>query len=392
MHTVIIAALLLLGTIILSGKQASAEDDIFARFKKPMPKVDLMDEREFINSTKLIRKTPYGDEALAYSMRIDKNWEEGEERSSANFMLSEKLFQNINVFFSRPSIDGRSRIEIKALNIDGNLTAEQWYLKYILEGGYTTLGFKTHSDTKIESLMIVMEQDYSFYVRTLAIINGTKVIMVNYYVPATLIDKQKVMQAQVLESFKLKNLKSRVISEMASYRFLDVAEIHYPKTWKVFAKKLNNVDRMDVSLVNVKEVPGAFGRPVSSSTEGKVDVKLVSSAVKNSLVEEVTLYKKEIEESGMLVGEKIPFEDEIKYNESIDFGITEVYKGIDSTSNLNDFELWFTVMVSGNYYYFMLLLTPSRNDSFATWAENTQNYKIMVSKFTPMVGAFLDRD
>ncbi len=350
-----------------------------------------MTDEEFVKETKFISKVPYGEEVLAYSMRIDKDWTESADGGLGNVMLSEKLFQDINTFYGKPTISGRSRVEVQALNVEGSLTAEQWYIKYILEGGYTTEGLVTHNDNKVESLMVIMDRDYSYYLRTMILLNGSKVIMVRYYVPVYYIQKEAVMQAQVLSSFKLKHKKERVLGEMDSYRFLDVIEVQYPQTWKIYPKTMRTADRMEASLLNIREVPGGAGQASSVSTQAKVDIIVLSSAANQSLVDQVDEFKRYIEGTGMLVGDKIETKD-IKYNDSMDFGITEVYKGTDSSSNLNDYELWYSVMVGGNYYYMMLLLTPSRNDDFGTWAENSQNFRIMVEKLTPMVGAFLERD
>ncbi len=370
----------------------AAEKDIFSRFKKAMPELPLLSDEEFIEKTKPIDKKPYNEEVLAYSMRIDKEFEEGIDRSSSNFILSEKLFLELSSYWGKPTIAGRSRLVVEALNMEGKLTAEQWYIRYILEGGFTTEGFVTHSPNKVESLMVVMEKDYSYYLRTLVMINGSKVIMVKYYVPIHYIKEQAVMQAMVLSSFKLTHLKKRVYPPMVAYRFLDIAEFKYPPNWKVYAKPVRNVDRLDVTLVNMKEVRSGKGQVMSSLTEGKLDVTVVSSAVKNTLIEEIEEYKKRIEAEGMLIGERIKEDYDFKYANNIDFALTEVYKGIDSADNLSEYEFWFTVLVGGNYYYFILLLTPSRNELFATWADNTQNYKLMLRDFKPMVGAFLERD
>jgi len=376
----------------MSAHAQAAEKDIFARFKKDMPELPLMSEEEFREATKPVKKKPYNEEVLAYSMRIDKEWEEGIDRSSSNFILSEKLFLELNSYWGKPTIAGRSRLVVEALNMEGNLTAEQWYIRYILEGGFTTEGFVTHSPNKVESLMVVMEKDYSYYLRTLVMINGAKVIMVKYYVPVHYIQEQAVMQAMVLSTFKLTHIKKRVYEEMVAYRFLDIAEFKYPPNWKVYARPVRNVDRLEVTLVNMKEVRGSKGEVTSSLTEGKLDVTVVSSRVKNTLVEEIEEYKKRIEAEGMLIGERISEPYNFTYANNIDFALTEVYKGIDSSDNLSEYEFWFTVMVGGNYYYFILLLTPSRNEMFATWADNTQNYKLMLKDFKPMVGAFLERD
>ncbi len=385
-------AITLLGSFSNNANAQRRDLDIFERFKKPMPNLKLLSEKEFLEATKPIEKQPYGQDILTYSMRIDKTWSEGIDRSAGNFMLSEKLFLELNTFYSAPTIAGRSRVEVSALNMEGNLTAEQWYIKYILEGGYTTEGFVTHNPDKVESLMIVMEKDYSYYLRTLIQISGNKVIMVKYFVPIHYIKDQAVMQQMVVDSFRLKYIKKRVYEEMLAYRFLDIAEFKYPKNWKVFTRPVRNVDRLAVSLLNMKENAGVRGATPTSSTEGKLDVNVVSATVKNTLVEEIDEYKREIESTGMLIGEKVEENYNFTYGKNIDFAITEVYKGVDSADSSSEYEFWFTVLVGGNYYYFVMLLTPSRNNMFATWADNTQNYKLMMKEFKPMVGAFLDRD
>lgn len=372
------------------AEKVAALEAVSNRFKKAMPDIPVMDDAEFLKNTKLVRKKPYDENVLAYSMRLPKNWEEGEDRSSSNFILSDKLFLELNTYYSKAKITGRSRIEIQAINLESNLTAEQWYIKYLLEGGYTNQGFVTHSNQKVEALMIVMEQDYSYYLRTLVVINGSKIIMIRYYIPVGHMNDMASMQAKVLESFKLQHEKERELSEMIAYRFLDVAEVKYPVTWKVFAKPMRSVDRMDVTIMNTKEFRS--GGQESITTEGKVDILLVSSFVENSLIEEIADFKKNIQENGMLVGEKLPYNVKLKHEKNIDFAITEIYKIVDSTQSQADYELWFTVLVGGNYYYFLTLLTPSQVENYPVWAENTQNYKIMASKLTPMVGAFIGRD
>lgn len=396
-HIVLLFALILSSMTMLSPevKASSNKKDIFDRFKRPMPEIKLMSEEDFNSKTKYYNKTPYDQDVLAYSIRVDKNWIEAESRSSSNFSLSEKLFTELNKFYSKPSIHGRSRLEIQALNLDGNLTAEQWYIKFILEGGYTTEGMVVHGENKVESLMIIMEKDTSYYLRTLITLNGNKVIMAQYYVPANVIKYEAVMQAQVLKSFKISSYVERKFTEMQNFRMLDIAEIFYPEAWKAIPKPIRSTERLNLSIINLKEsttINSQGVRKTESAAEGKLEIELVSSAVKTTLLEEIVEFKKGIESTNIIIGDKLSTLEEQDYNEVMDFGITEVYKGIDAVSNKSDYEVWFTVMVGGNYYYLLTMVTPSRNDAFATWAENTQHYRIMISRFTPMIGAFLKND
>lgn len=369
------------------------EKNIFERFKKPMPEVTELTKEELFAVTRPVKDKPYNQDVLAYTMRVPKDWTDSGSKSSSNFVLSEKLFLELNSFYGKPTPFGRSRIEIQALNMEDNLTVEQWYLKYILDGGMTTEGFVTHDYDKIESLMVVMEQDFSYYLRTLAIKNENKIIMVKYYVPVNFISEEAVMQAAVIGTFELTSPQPPREIDSEVYRFLDVAEIKYPIGWKVYAKPMRSVDYMDINMVNLEEVQTSINHvnKVSVSSNGKIDVTVVATSNQSTLIDEVNKYKKKIELSGVLIGEKTDGYGEFEYNEDMDFALTDIYLGVDSTNNQNEYEFWFSVLVGGNYYYFIMLLTPSRNDNFPTWAENVQNYKFILANFKPMSGAFLER-
>lgn len=370
--------------------QAKKELGILERLRKPMPEVPFMSQEEFESKTNFIEKQPYGQQILAYSIRVDKEWKEGEDKSGGNFDLSSKLFSQLNVFYGKPSMVGQSRIEIQALDLEKNLTAEQWYIKFILESGYTTEAMVVHSPKKVEALLVIMENDFSYYLRTLTVINGNKVLLVNYYVPVADIKNQAVMQAQVIDSFNIIYPMEADEPEYVSYQFIDIAEVNFPKDWRIVAQQMRNIDRMSATLLNLKDENNAYS--TSAITEGKIYVNLTSNAINATLLEEVVQDKKRIESQGILIGDKIDEQHEFKYDEAMIFSITEIYHGVDASKAQNKYEFWYTVMVGGNYYYFMTLLTPSRNEDFSAWAENTQSYKLIVKNFRPLVGAFLERD
>lgn len=356
-----------------------------------MPDISLIEQSEFIAQTRPVKDIPYNQDALGYTLRIPKDWLDTESKSSSNFILSEKLFLELNSFYGPASPFGRSRIEIQALSLESNLTIEQWYLSYILEAGMTPEGFITHSADKVESLMVVMEDDYSYYLRTLVVRNENKIIMLKYYVPVGFMQEKAAMQASVLNSFDvLKDIPRNPIDSEV-YRFLDVAELKYAPEWKVYAAPMRSVDYMDATLVNL-ENSGGSQTSRNSPSQGKVDVTLVLISDEKTLIEEIMDYKKKMETSGVLVGEKYIGYGETKYNEKMDFGISEVYKGVDSRNNQSEYEFWFTVLIGGNYYYFVMLLTPSRNENFTVWANNIQNYHFMIENFKPMSGAYLERN
>lgn len=364
--------------------------DGIERFKKPMPPVDLLPEQQFLEMTQEHSAVPYGDKSLAYSLRWPKTWSAGEEKSSSNFELNTKLFTSINIWYSPPRMGGQSRIEVKAVDLEFQLTAEQWFLRTVLESGQTLEGFTVHSDKKVEALMIVMEEDTSYYVRTVTILNGKRVLQAQYFVPMLFWGEERAMQAQCLSSFNVTYPTESMIENMLAFQFLDVAEVKYPESWKARAKPLTSVEHMNVKFLNIRETKSLGGR-IEESIEGQVDATLVSAETSESLINELETYKKSLEGTGMLLGKKLENREDYAYSENFSFALTEVYEGIDSTNDSMEYELWVSVMVSGGYYYFVSLLTPSRNESYFTWARNTQTYKQIVQGTAPSAGGFLDK-
>ncbi len=373
-----------------SAATTSGVSDGIERFKKPMPPVDLMPEQQFLDMTQEHKTVPYGDKSLGYSIRWPKDWVAGEDKGSSNFELNTKLFTSINIWYSPPRMGGRSRIEVKAVDLAFQLTAEQWFLQNVLESGQTLEGFLVHNENKVEALMIIMEDDTSYYVRTVTILNGKRVLQAQFFVPMFFWNDERALQAQCLSSFSITYPTESVIENMLAFQFLDVAEVKYPESWKVRSKPLTSVERMNVKFLNIRETKNKIGR-VDESIEGQVDATLVSTQTSSSLIKEIEQYKKTLEGTGMLLGKKIENKEDFDYSKNFSFALTEVYEGIDSTNDSMEYELWVSVMVSGGYYYFVSLLTPSRNETYFIWARNTQTYKQIINGTIPSAGGFLDK-
>ncbi len=390
---VLLALILAIG--VFAGGWASAAttsgiSDGIERFKKPMPPVDLMPEQQFLDMTQEHKTVPYGDKSLGYSIRWPKDWVAGEDKGSSNFELNTKLFTSINIWYSPPRMGGRSRIEVKAVDLEFQLTAEQWFLQNVLESGQTLEGFLVHSEKKVEALMIVMEDDTSYYVRTVTLLNGKRVLQAQFFVPMFFWNDERALQAQCLSSFSITYPTESIIENMLAFQFLDVAEVKYPESWKVRSKPLTSVERMNVKFLNIRETKNKVGR-IDESIEGQVDATLVSTQTSSSLIKEIEQYKKTLEGTGMLLGKKLENKEDYNYSKNFSFALTEVYEGIDSTNDSMEYELWVSVMVSGGYYYFVSLLTPSRNETYFIWARNTQTYKQIINGTIPSAGGFLDK-
>ncbi len=371
----------------LQGGQASAQGvkvDYLARFKKEMPKVEKMPEAEFMEQTKLLEVRPTGDAALGFSMRIPKDWTKADETASSNFQISDKLFTQIAMYYGPASIYGQSRLEVKAVTLDFDYEAEQWFIQYMMSVGQTTEGYTYHNKKRVEAMMIVMEGDVSYVKRILVQINGKRVIFTEFMVPVDLWDTLGGLQASVLESFKiLKPIQTTVVTTIP-YQILDIAQINYPDFWEDEPDAMTSVERLGVRFFNYldKGEEGQNKRD-KSVVQGRIDVSLVASWASASILEELETFRKGAEVNDLLIGERFDTIKDYKYNPDVQFSATEVYRVINNTDNAREYEYWFTLLIAENYYYFISLMTPSRNDNYRMWVRNMQSYRILVEGIKP---------
>ena len=95
-----------------------------------------------------------------------------------------------------------SRVEISAMQLSQDITTRNWFLHYILTRNYTLTGMQLVSDTRVEAEYVLNEKGISYVVRTAAISNGSRMILVSYYVPEKFWEKEKELQEMAISSFQ----------------------------------------------------------------------------------------------------------------------------------------------------------------------------------------------
>jgi len=354
---------------------AAHAQKILNQYKKPLPVVPAMDDAAFQEATTYYKETPFGDEQLAYEISLDKSWKKMTDGGLSNYKLSNRLLGEVARYYGPPGLEARSRFTIHALDLEYQLSAEQWFLQYVLANGFTPMGIKVHNENKVEALYVLLEKDITYVVRAIAHLNGKRMVLAQYFITDQVWNDENSMQAKSIDSFKLTNIKEEIIEKMLAFQFLDVAEFKYPVSWDLRAPPLRSIDRMGIKLINTQK---------GGSLDGQIEVHLSSTFVAKSLIEEVERFKKGIEEKGLILGELIEKEDGYIFDDNIQFASVEVYGVTDKNGALVNYEFWFTVMASGGYYYFVTLLTPARDDDFFVWSRNTETYRLVVQSVTPL--------
>jgi hypothetical protein len=348
---------------------------------KPLPKIELLPAAEFEKKTKKIEKISETDPLISYEIRIPQDWTMLPDSKAAEPISPGEILGKIGSFVGPTGMDVPSFIQVHAISLDYQTTIEHWFLQHLIKGGYNVRGLKIYDDTCAEALFVDLKDAISYAVRSVACINGKRVIFIEYYLPLDNWEAEKTMQAQVLNSFRLKKMVRQYVEEFSETKLLDIVTIKFPKSWKLNPFPLRSIERMKAQLLNLATFTKEYD--LKSKLDGKIDIDLVSVNAAQTLEQEIELLQKALQTDGLVIGESIEKSVDLVANPLFEFADTNVYKLADGNNKLRDYELWITAILSGEYYYFVSLVTPGRDQDYGVWARNTQAYKLIMDVMAP---------
>lgn len=381
-----VAALCLVLAFLMPGP-ASAQK-FLENYKIPMPEIAPIPQQDFEAQSSLYEDTPSGDKRLQYQLRVPKDWQRQEDVAVSSSTVGTKILGDLSKFYGPSHVDLRSYMTVQAMTLDYKLTAEQWFLQWILANNNTLQGIKTHNDRRVEAMYVYIHGDITYMVRAVAQINGKHVMMVQYFLPQQYLEEEKALQAAVVGSFKLPNVIDEFVETMEKYHFLDLAEVKYPTTWNLIAKPASSVDRLSIQMLSVASEE-QIKQKKYKRLNGKMEMELVSYYSVDSLKDELKNYKRKIAESGLVVQNFIENVKDFKLHKDLSAKAVEVYKVRDTENEVMSYEFWLLVMEAGDYYYFLSLLTPSRDEDFFVWSRNTQTFRVVASTIVPRADSLL---
>jgi hypothetical protein len=338
---------------------------------------DFPPQEEFEKQTKAVDVTnPYDDSYLSYDVRLPKDWSENMQPApigavAGQSLLSSSVLSIISKYISRPKNLQRSTLTIEAQNMVYEISAKNWFINFIINNGFSLSALTERSPREIEAMYVALVNDITYVVRTRVVVNGSRLIVVRYYLPQDNYEEEKMMQAQVMNSFRLTNSSSERIEKQETYGFLDQSYFNYPKSWKLKEKSILSIERMSALLIQETLEEKKF------ILEGHIKVNVVSRLLKTTLAQEIENFRKELKIPNYSVGdlvENVAYE----YDPSIKVAKSQIYKLIpDDKVNMQDYEFLVTAMQGDDYYYITSLITPSREQDFYTWAKNMETARIV---------------
>lgn len=379
------AQVVLVGCVVVCGVSVQAQS--YKDDQPDMPDITMLEDAAFMEQTVEYSDKPFSDSALSYVVRLPKDWQKSENEGSGADMsvLSAKIFTEAGRYYGPVSVYSGfpSRFTIKTVNLDYELTAEQWFIQHLVSNGFALQGLKIYNEDRAEALYVVLDGDTSYVVRAAALKNGKRIVLAEYMMPIDLWEDDKAMQTTVVQNFKLVSPDDSLVEKMKPYHFLDIAQVQYPLSWTLRAPPMRSVDYMTIQLLRIppqSEEQRYHGQTV---LDGKIELFLTSVFAADSLEAEGKRIEANLEKTGLSLSDKVLVDLSPEIQKHLRYKETRRYKAIDKDNDLLTYEYWISLMSYGDYYYYITLLTPSKEEDFYIWSRNTETYKLVLRFLQP---------
>ncbi len=373
---------------------AIAESDSVGPKLLKLDKSVSMSKDKYIELTRPIEETPLGNEALAYKIRLPKDWKKfetvsGNEREN---ILSKRILGNIVEYLGPPTLDLRSSFRIRANDLSYDINAKDWFLSYITTNSYTLRGMEVSSDKRAQAEYVTIgDNGTQFTVRAVAQISGPRVILAEYVSPLEFWDQEQDIMKWIISGFTLTHTDTAPIEPIRNYSFVDVAQFNYPSSWILKANPVTSIQRMAASLINLKGSESGKA-PVRRDSDleniylldGRIDIFAVAKSRDTNLGRELALLKEGMLQRKLVLGSLIEPVGGWTHHKAIQSSRIEVYNVNNAENRLSNYEQWIAILETQGRYYFITLLTVGREDNFLTWARNVKAYNMAVTSLSPV--------
>ncbi len=355
---------------------------------KPKDKYDISNLRDqkLSNDSGGIEPDEEDVDAEMYEVDAASDMVSVRARASRKFIIPDKsdvrLLGPIARYVGPPNMFALSRIEISAMQMSHDITTRNWFLNYIIGRNYTLTGMEQIGDNRVEAEYVLIDDGISYVVRTAAISNGHRMVLVSYFAPEKFWDKEKDLQEMAISSFRFVNPEKTVVNDKKSHGFLDLVRFSYPATWKLIAPNIFTTDNMTAKLLYSLD---------ATTLQGEININLISTELDTNLMKEVEYIRNDLAKRGLGIGEALDTNATYQFDDKITFNRVEAYSVAGQKKEFIDYEFWLAILVEDRYYYIVTMLTPGRKSDFYTWARNTETFAFVIQSMGPQVaGETLD--
>lgn len=361
-----------------------------------LPKVqDFGMTKDYLNKSAVIKYEGANKENLiSYEIRLPETWIENAQGDAAEevknklMKLRDNSVGNGNKAGLTPVNDSvlsllgkytgpaknlvRSYATVEAQGLVHEVSALHWMVNFVIGNGFTLTAATEYSSRHVDGLYVQMAADQTYAVLVRVFINGNRVVMARYYLPQENYDEEKEEQWMAISSFGLLNPSGQKIEQQDTYAFMDQVYFDYPVSWTLEKQPILSIERMAATLFLKNQNRDAV------VLNAHIRVNAISKLLGTTLAQEIDKFKSNVTIKDYKIGGLMENMD-VKYNSSIKYGKSQIYHLIpDDQVNSRNYEFFMTIMEGEDYYYFVTMVGPTRENDFFAWARNIETYKIIL--------------
>lgn len=372
--------------LVFSAQSATTGASTTGKEKIPPLSTDVnISKQDFEGRTEIIKDVPNQDGTLAFQIRLPKGWIRQESDNSAE-TIGADIFRQVALYISPPRLERRSVFRIRTIDLHDLITPDNWFWGYVMHMGFAVEGMTIESPRSVKAQYTLFEDGEPFVTRAAIMMSGSRIVMAEYLVHQDAYEAERGEQVWAMTGFDLENPSTKMLVKMKTFTFADISKFDYPENWVPYSPGITNINRMDASVIRVVNSQTHTDNGTELAKEqmiGRIDVSVVSKDLKTKLSEEISWLNQGLEEKSYKLGDYIGNVSDIKLDPLIKDSRLDVYV-LDSTKEkLVGYEYWVAVLHTQSRYYFVRLITVSREENFVTWAQNAETFKYLLASISP---------
>lgn len=339
--------------------------------EKEVKLYEIHDDATFAENTFAYNTVPMGDNDLAMSINVPKNWESDTTADSVTQTLDNKILHNITRFRSPMIGVVRATLALQALKLEHEITAKSWLKNYIITNGYAPQGDIVSEDRHTAAVYFVWTNDgTASYTYMRVRINAGKIIVSRFDAPIHLKEFLSYLQKKAPDSMTVTYPKETPVETQKAFALVDSIKFSYPISWQILSSDFRDMNRLNVQLQNVG---------IRNKIDGYISFVGIRRTRSASLRAEIDNMRTYFNEAFKLdIVDLVSSETADVTTERFIFKRHEIYNVQNQDTKRLPQELHFVVLGDKDWYIFGFLITPQEKDNLYTWARNTETLNVIL--------------
>lgn len=285
------------------------------------------------------------------------------------------LMQPLGRFQSPSDIRGLNAVlSVQAERLDDYTNADRWLREFLIKEGVSIIGYESNDPSTAKVVYAKIVNGVTYIIRAQAMLNGPRMVFVQYYLPQIDWQEKRALQNQVMDSFQMLKQDKSGLEILKDYKFLDIAGFSYPERWEPQNRAVvKTEDMMDV-LLNMG---------LAGELKGQIIINVIAADAFEGLEAELAQVRQSFDGMNLRYSEVPDAVDQSLSNtEGIIFAVHETYNArLKNTRDISH-EIHIGLLSSPSHYFIVSLLTPEKEDNYLIWSENMNAFRAVYETIT----------